>query len=72
VTGKEARLAFCNAGATPVLIELDQIEDAAARIQAKIDPPGNVHATKAFQRHLAGVLTRRALQIALSRIDRRL
>jgi CO/xanthine dehydrogenase FAD-binding subunit len=72
VTGKEARLAFCNAGATPVLIELDRIEDAAARIQAKIDPPGNVHATKAFQRHLAGVLTRRALQIALSRIDRRL
>jgi carbon-monoxide dehydrogenase medium subunit len=72
VTGKEARLAFCNAGATPVLVELDRIEDAAARIQAKIDPPGNVHASKAFQRHLAGVLTRRALQIALSRIDRRL
>jgi aerobic carbon-monoxide dehydrogenase medium subunit len=67
VTGKEARLAFCNAGATPMLVELDHIEDAEAQVQAKIDPPGNVHATKAFQRHLAGVLTRRALQIALER-----
>jgi CO/xanthine dehydrogenase FAD-binding subunit len=63
----DVRLAFCNAGATPVLVELDQIEDAAARVQAKIDPAGNVHATKAFQRHLAGVLTRRALQTALER-----
>ena len=63
----DVRLAFCNAGATPVLVELDQIEDAEAQVQAKIDPPGNVHATKAFQRHLAGVLTRRALQTALAR-----
>jgi CO/xanthine dehydrogenase FAD-binding subunit len=63
----DVRLAFCNAGATPMLVELNQIEDAAAQVQAKIDPPGNVHATKAFQRHLAGVLTRRALQIALTR-----
>jgi carbon-monoxide dehydrogenase medium subunit len=67
--GKKARLAFCNAGETPVLVEFDQIEDAAALVQAKIDPPGNVHATKAFQRHLAGVLTRRALETALMRAE---
>ena len=65
--GKGARLAFCNAGATPVLVALSQLDDAAAQVQKAIDPPGNVHATKAFQRHLAGVLTRRALQIALER-----
>jgi CO/xanthine dehydrogenase FAD-binding subunit len=65
--GKGARLAFCNAGATPMLVELHQIEDAEAQVQAKIDPPGSVHASKAFQRHLAGVLTRRALQTALAR-----
>jgi CO/xanthine dehydrogenase FAD-binding subunit len=65
----DVRLGFCNAGATPMLVELDQIEDAEAQVQAKIDPSGNVHATKAFQRHLAGVLTRRALQIALSRVE---
>jgi carbon-monoxide dehydrogenase medium subunit len=68
VTQSEARLAFCNAGATPVLVEVTRIEDAAEQVQAKIDPPGNVHASKAFQRHLAGVLTRRALEIALSRV----
>ncbi|HUG76915.1 MAG TPA: hypothetical protein VML57_05470 [Burkholderiales bacterium] len=65
------RLAFCNAGETPLLVELAQIQDAAAQVQAKIDPPGNVHASKAFQRHLAGVLTRRALQIALARAEGR-
>jgi carbon-monoxide dehydrogenase medium subunit len=63
----DVRLGFCNAGATPVLVEPHEIADAEAQVQAKIDPPGNVHATKAFQRHLAGVLTRRALDIALAR-----
>jgi carbon-monoxide dehydrogenase medium subunit len=70
VTGNEARLAFCNAGSTPVLVELDQTREVAAQVEARIDPPGSVHASKAFQRHLAGVLARRALQIALSRADR--
>jgi CO/xanthine dehydrogenase FAD-binding subunit len=67
VTRTDVRLAFCNAGATPMLVQVNKIEDVEAQVQAKIDPPGNVHATKAFQRHLAGVLTRRALQIALAR-----
>jgi CO/xanthine dehydrogenase FAD-binding subunit len=66
-TRMNVRLAFCNAGATPMLVEFNQIEDAAAQVQAAIDPPGNVHASKAFQRHLAGVLTRRALQVAMER-----
>jgi len=65
--GRGARIAFCNAGATPVLVALSQLDDAATQVQKEIDPPGNVHATKAFQRHLAGVLTRRALQIASER-----
>ncbi len=67
--GKEARIALCNAGDTPVLLTLqqDQFGDAGAFVQDSIDPPGNVHATKAFQKHLAGVLTRRALEIALER-----
>jgi carbon-monoxide dehydrogenase medium subunit len=63
----DVRLGFCNAGATPVLVELDHIEDAEAQVQKKIDPSGSVHASKAFQRHLAGVLTRRALKTALAR-----
>lgn len=59
--GKGARIALCNAGPTPVLV------DDPSQVEKQIDPPGNVHASKAFQRHLAGVLTRRALQIASQR-----
>ena len=74
-----ARLAYCNAGETPVSaataaqalvgnpIGERQIHDVAAVAQREIDPLGNVHASKAFQRHLAGVLTRRALQTAVDR-----
>jgi len=74
-----ARLAYCNAGETPVSattaaqalvgssVSEGQIHDAAAVAQREIDPLGNVHASKAFQRHLAGVLTRRALQTAVNR-----
>jgi carbon-monoxide dehydrogenase medium subunit len=72
------RLAFCNAGDTPVSTAAAQglvgsrmgaaeILDAAASAERELDPPGNVHASKAFQRHLAGVLTRRALQSAVDR-----
>jgi CO/xanthine dehydrogenase FAD-binding subunit len=69
VTGKKARVALCNAGATPVLIEINQMQDAAEEVRKAIDPPGNVHASKAFQRHLAGVLTQRALKTALQRTN---
>ncbi|MGH9261538.1 MAG: FAD binding domain-containing protein [Acidimicrobiales bacterium] len=74
-----ARLAYCNAGETPVSaataaqalvgsrIGEGQIHDVAVAAQREIDPLGNVHASKAFQRHLAGVLTRRALQTAVDR-----
>ena len=74
-----AALGYCNAGATPVpgtaaarvLVGAHvgdaQIRAAAAAVERELDPPGNVHASKAFQRHLAGVLTRRALQTALVR-----
>ena len=38
-----------------------QIDAATDLVQNAIDPGGNVHASKEFQRHLASVLTRRAL-----------
>jgi CO/xanthine dehydrogenase FAD-binding subunit len=69
----EARIGLCNAGETPILadqagkslagriIDTAQIDAAADLVQKAIDPGGNVHASKEFQRHLAGVLTRQAL-----------
>ena len=74
-----ARLAYCNAGEKQMLAGKaaqalvgrrgadKYISDAAALAESEIDPQGNVHASKKFQRHLAGVLTRRALQTALAR-----
>jgi carbon-monoxide dehydrogenase medium subunit len=36
-------------------------------VQTLIDPNGSVHATADYQRHIAGVLTERALQTAYQR-----
>jgi len=75
----QARIGLCNAGDTPVVVaaageclvgervERPQIEEAAAIVQRSIEPGGNVHASKEYQRHIAGVLTARALACANER-----
>jgi len=74
-----ARIALCGAGETPVdvsesaasligqSIDDAAIDDAANAVQAAIDPPGNLQASPGFQRHLAGVLVKRALCTARER-----
>jgi CO/xanthine dehydrogenase FAD-binding subunit len=77
---QQARLVYLNAGEGPVdareasrlligrSIDEDDIGSAAAMAsQKEIHPFGNVHASPAFQRHLADVLTRKALRQALQR-----
>lgn len=71
-----ARLTFCGVGEIPVdaspATELlighrlteQAARDVAASVQAMIDPGGSVHATADYQRHVAGVLTERALTTA--------
>lgn len=73
------RLAFCGVGETPIdassaadvligrALTEEAARDVAAAVQAVIDPGGSVHATADYQRHLAGVLTERALQTAYQR-----
>jgi CO/xanthine dehydrogenase FAD-binding subunit len=75
----EARIGLCNAGDGPVFateaseslagrqIGAEEIKAAAALVQSAIDPGGSIHASKEFQRHLAGVLTARALTTANQR-----
>jgi CO/xanthine dehydrogenase FAD-binding subunit len=77
-----ARIGLCNAGDGPVfaadasaslagtMIGKPEIEAAAELVQGAIDPGGSIHASKEFQRHLAGVLTGRALAAASERARR--
>ena len=72
-----ARLGYLSAGPTPMLVEGaglvgttlddDAIAAAAETAKAQLDPAGTVHASVAYQRHLAGVLTKRALTVARGR-----
>jgi carbon-monoxide dehydrogenase medium subunit len=77
---QKARLVYLNAGDGPVeAIEAElslegstlddtHIESAAAYASGKeITPYGNMHASPDFQRHLANVLTKKALRQALQR-----
>jgi carbon-monoxide dehydrogenase medium subunit len=76
----QAKLVYLNAGDGPVhatkasrileheLLNDQLIESAAAQAsQKEITPFGNIHASAEFQRHLAKVLTRRALTQASQR-----
>ncbi len=72
----QIRLTFCGVGETPVdasstaglLVGHEVTEPAIAEvahaIQRLIEPAGSVHATADYQRHIAGVLTERALTTA--------
>jgi len=73
-----ARLGYVSTGPTPSVRELPGAApvgpgadaaswaDAAAQATAGLDPEGDIHATAAYRRHLARVLTARALAAAWS------
>jgi carbon-monoxide dehydrogenase medium subunit len=75
-----AKLVYLNAGEGPVeakdagqLLEGETLNDeliesvASKASQEEINPFGNVHTSPEFQRHLANVLTKKALKLALQR-----
>ncbi len=68
---ESARAAFISVGPTPVLVDLADAlaghphdaldwDAAAALVRARIEPEDDIHATAAYRRHVAGVLTVRA------------
>ena len=79
-TCKQARLVYLNAGDGPVdakeAAQLlngaafnDELIDSAAGLASgqEINPFGNIHASVEYQRHLASVLTKKALKLAVKR-----
>lgn len=75
----EARLGLAGVGPVPVRAReaeallrgarpaADLLAEAGRRVQAALEPDSDVHATADYRRHLAGVLVRRALTLALER-----
>lgn len=55
------------AGERPTAERIREAADAAAAHD--IDPPGDIHASSAYRRHLAAVLTRRALERAFHSLE---
>ena len=79
---KSARLVYLNAGDGPVDAKdaaqslqgeslSDELMDSAATTASgqEINPFGNIHASVEYQRHLANVLTKKALKIAARRAE---
>jgi carbon-monoxide dehydrogenase medium subunit len=77
---KHAKLVYLNAGDGPVdakeagqglsgqVLDEEAIASAAAVASEKeVNPFGNIHASPQYQRHLANVLTKQALKLALQR-----
>ena len=77
---KGAKLVYLNAGEGPVeakeaaqLLEGETLNDeliesvASKASRDEINPFGNVHTSSEFQRHLADVLTKKALKQAMQR-----
>lgn len=77
----DARIALTGVGPTPVrasqaerlLVRRAPSEglwaEAAEAVRAAIDPDGDIHASAEYRKHVAGVLTQRALREALARVE---
>ena len=77
----DARLVYLNLGDGPMIAAeaqailvgqkpgIDVIRAAAEKASQEVQPGGNIHATPDYQRHLAKVLTERALKRAASRLN---
>ena len=71
---RSARVAFIGVGDGPVLVDVTEAvtgsgggfrsDDLRELVDARIDPEGDIHATAEYRRHLAHVLTGRALDQA--------
>ena len=76
---RSSRLVYLNAGEVPIVasqavghllgypVRSENIQAAAKAVGSELESQGNIHASAAYQQHLAQVLTVRALKLAFSR-----
>ncbi len=64
-----ARAAYLSCAPAPLVVDIGPADGAPLRdrVAAALDPTDDIHATAAYRRHLAGVLTERAYERALAR-----
>lgn len=72
---RRLRCAYLSVADTPLVLDLTRAwlsneQDAAEQARAAVDPPSDLHATADYRRHLAGVLTIRAVRQAISAAQR--
>ena len=71
----QVRCAYLSVADTPVVLDLTDAwrageADAVAQVRACLDPSADLHASAAYRRQLAGVLTGRAVRQALATVPR--
>jgi carbon-monoxide dehydrogenase medium subunit len=62
--GESARVALLSVAPTPVVLDVPDVAQARELAHSSIDPEPDIHASADYRRHLAGVLTVRALREA--------
>ncbi|MDQ7843698.1 MAG: xanthine dehydrogenase family protein subunit M [Armatimonadota bacterium] len=78
---RRVRMAFTGVGATPTRVEEAEeavlkgglndraFAEAARIVTARLTPDNDIHASAEYRRHVAGVLTERALRLAARRVE---
>ena len=58
------RVALLSVAPTPLVLDVPDVAGAAELARSSVDPTPDIHASAEYRRHLAGVLTERALREA--------
>lgn len=61
---RTSRVAYLSMGPVPAVYEIENTPDAVKEVVERLEPEDDVHATADYRRHLAEVLTHRALKAA--------